>query len=73
METPNEKAKELVDRMKESITYLGYRKDQEEYAIECAKITVDEIINQIITLKGGDGYLKLVVFWQKVKNELNKM
>lgn len=77
MKTPKEKAFDLVFKM-------SMAKDEECYIstntyrhIECAKIAVDEIINAgndiISELIDGFHDLGFNMYWQEVKNELNKM
>ena len=71
--TPKEKAEELYDK------FLRYVPAEEEfehdYAKQCALIAVDEILWEIV--KYADNSREYVVenslFWQEVKQELDKM
>jgi hypothetical protein len=65
--TPKEKAKELVDKM-----YKVHSGSASEitlhFAIQCALIAVDEILN-ILKAELGDP----IEYWQEVKQEINKL
>lgn len=88
METAKDKAKSLVEKYKK---YCSHKEDlnkgfgvirtidiyDNEKAIECAKITVDEIFN-IYNNQTGSGRMIAVSqddykYWYEVKNELKKM
>jgi hypothetical protein len=61
--TPKEKAKELVDKF--SIVGLQQRNE----GIACALIMCDELLcNSTFLLSNGEIY-----FWQKVKEEIEKL
>jgi hypothetical protein len=74
--TPKEKAKELIEKLKQETTYeyqeyAGAHYSTFEHDIEtlkkCALITVDEIINVTAGLKGWiDGFQ----YWEEVKKEI---
>ena len=89
METSKDKAKILVEKYFFELTkksnYKPVKEDQgksfhafERKAIECAKIAVDEIIEQweyidtYLSNMGGELNPNLS-YWQEVKNELNKI
>lgn len=62
--TAKEKAKELVEKFKENgllDKYMGIFS-----AKNCAKITVEEMINE----HGSDGRLQSLKYWQEVKQEI---
>lgn len=76
-----DKAKELVEKYI-NIEVLGYKEDLDKLVgIECVKIAVDEIINQLegLDIEDGDANENRVEinktwdYWQEVKNELNNM
>jgi hypothetical protein len=75
MMTPQEKAKELVDKF----TVVGLQQRNE--GIQCALICVDEIIkrsdkNKIVyTFFEGDCLTQYTedFYWEKVKEEINKL
>ena len=62
--TAKEKAKELFDRLDETLTYL----ESKSKAKQCALICVDEIL-------GGSRlfYIEDYSYWQEVKQEINKL
>lgn len=71
MKSPKQKAEELVDKYITAGCLFAN-------AIECAKIAVDEIIDQwfMIDTYLGDWNRELnpnLRYWQEVKNELNNM
>jgi len=77
--TPQEKAKELVDRF---IPYCTYNKDGLviPMAKQCALIAVDEVINSRPVLPSTAPQITLdrcclaaKEFWQQVKQEINKL
>jgi hypothetical protein len=61
--TPKEKAKELVEAMAFSCRECDY----EAKAKQCALITVDEILSLLWSVKTD------VEYWQKVKQEIEKL
>jgi|LauGreDrversion4_2_1035121.scaffolds.fasta_scaffold401469_2 hypothetical protein len=72
--TPQEKAKELRDKFQDRLFDKRHVTIYQEDAVECALITVDEIIK---TLKDNDLYIggetnidEIIIFWQEVKREL---
>ena len=87
METPKEKAINLVEKYQEKpiIEYTHYAGGQSEYtclnereAIECAKIAVEEIIKLLpninnIPPKYRESEDRYFQYWYGVKNELNKL
>jgi hypothetical protein len=71
--TPKEKAQELVNKMYnvDAIDYFDGLSMQHKYAIRCALISVDEILNhhsQEQSLYRIDTY-----YWQQVKKEIEKL
>jgi hypothetical protein len=76
--TPQEKAKELLDKM----YYIGRYDDKEDYipamawkrAKQCSLIAVDEILNAItFNMYDEDAYNKEDKYWQDVKQEIEKL
>jgi hypothetical protein len=68
MNTPKEKAKELVNKfsdLEDGEMYIGKAK-------QCALIAIDEIINSIVItdLTIADNQFK---YWEKVKSEIEKI
>ena len=69
--TPKEKAKELVEKFKELpqegtvMFYLAF-----EISKQCALITVDEMINYLIS---NEITGTLMSYWEEVKQEINKL
>ena len=71
--TPKEKAKELVEKFlsptkvyHEHLGWVNYL----DSAKECALIAVDEIIMYVLRRYQDFGF---VVYWEEVKNEINKL
>lgn len=80
---PKEKAESLVDKF-EDLVAIDYRYDEmpiKECQIECAKIVVDEIIEQLEFLDIDDGDAdenRIEInnkcnYWHEVKSELEKL
>lgn len=74
METPKEKAQSLVEKFKavrvfEDITG-GFPLDDTE-AVNCAKIAVEEILNDIPDYLGNINPKRF--YWEEVLYELNKL
>ena len=69
---PKKKAIELVDRMR-----LTYEQTSdyvyESTAIECALITVNEIIDSCPMYYTGFEYESNLEYWQEVKTEIKKL
>ena len=71
--TPQEKAKELLNKMTTNAHSLIYKN---QYAKECALIAVDEILNNFGQLTNGANFYTsydAVKYWQEVKQELEKL
>jgi hypothetical protein len=72
--TPEEKAKELVDKYK---FYLGKEEENIKEAKDLSLITVDEIINANPSYDdyGGDGWVIIdnTGYWKKVKQEIQNL
>ena len=67
MISPQEKAKELVEKYDETLTYI----ESKSKAKQCALIAVDEIISiKLLWFQKDTEYLD---FWQEVKQELLKI
>jgi len=69
MKTAVEKAQELVDKFMPHST--GNSNSNE--AIECAVITVDEILEVLYSLKLGNALYEEIEYWQQVKHEINNL
>ena len=72
--TPKEKAKDLVGKY----GIWCWNNEWEEVAKKCALIAVDEIINSnpiFVTskLEGKDGMHEAYLYWQEVKQEIEKL
>ena len=70
--TPKEKAEELVTRYRKKIISFLSDNMKEMNAKECALIAVDEIIN-LINSKARDKTYELIPYWEKVKQEIEKL
>ena len=69
--TPEERAKDIV------VKHLRVSNDTKEWfstpiAKHCAKVTVDEILNTIEYSSQADEMAK-IIYWQKVKQEIEKL
>jgi hypothetical protein len=67
--TPKEKAKELVDKMLESLYdngSLSFKRILYDKAKQCALIAVDELIDNCENIFD-------VEYWQEVKQEIDKL
>jgi len=64
--TPEEKAKELVDKFTEYPILFCDAKD-------CAKIVVDEAIDILRVLPYGMEYLSNIDYWEEVKQEIENL
>ena len=65
--TPQEKAKELVDKF----TVVGLQQRNE--GIPCALIAVEEILDVIKVIPYGMQYLSARDYFEEVKEEINKL
>jgi hypothetical protein len=77
MKTAKEKAMELVDKFvvysyfSDGNNSMNRQYQQEDNAKQCALICVDEILQELEN--GDDGQTSIpYVYWQEVKQELNK-
>jgi hypothetical protein len=71
--TPKEKARDLINQFNFKVldTYLG---GSNRRVIDCALIAVDEIIKLLVDLSNDNfTYLTKVMYYQKVKQELEKL
>ena len=76
--TPKEKAKDLLDKFFQYIPAQEELEYEYAYAKQCALIAVDEIIksNPIFVtskLEGKDGMHEAYLYWQEVKQEIEKL
>ena len=68
--TPKEKAKELVDRFDETLTYL----ESKQKAKQCALIAVDEIINSNPHSNPlNTDVHSTMSYWNEIKQEIEKL
>jgi hypothetical protein len=69
---PKEKAKQLVEKFRNSITSFLSDNMKNENAKQCAIIAVDEIMEE---LENNKSYFMAenLIFWQEVKEEINKL
>ena len=76
--TPQEKAKELLDKM----YYSGRYDDKEDYipamawkrAKQCALMAVDEMIEKLVELSNDEfTFIHDVKYYQEVKQEIEKL
>jgi hypothetical protein len=67
--TPKQKAKELVDKFLQ-YTPVEY---EYEYAIQCALIAVDEILNSLKSCWDEEGALITYNYWDEVKQEIENI
>jgi hypothetical protein len=67
--TEKEKAQELVDKFLQ-YTPVEY---EYEYAIQCALIAVDEILNSLKSCWDEEGALIAYKYWQEVKQEIENI
>jgi hypothetical protein len=63
---PKDKAKELVDRFDETLTYL----ESKQKAKKCALIAVDEIIKTMDNVMLPNPFKQ---YWNKVKQEIQEL
>ena len=78
METPKIKAEQLLDKYYKLFSVDLENTISEYEAIECAKITVDEILKSVAPIDWGKNeddidFSNYFKYWQEVKTELNKL
>lgn len=72
--TPKEKAKELFEKCMQPIDGLHKYPMCNDTAKQCALIAVDEIIDVLVDLSFGEfTFINDVVYWQEVKQEIEKL
>lgn len=69
MKTPKEKAQELVNKFYNDLPQWVNKSD----AIRCAKITVDEMLSVLDPIEESETTYGFRDFYEKVKQELEKM
>lgn len=67
--TPKEKAKELVDKYDETLTYL----ESKSKAKQCALIAVEEIISEICATSDKYFIIHRLAYYKEVKQEIEKI
>jgi hypothetical protein len=70
--SPKEKADELFDKMMYHIMYNCQPTLSEMVAKQCALIAVDEIIEEVVESADNEVKFMRVIYWEKVKQEINK-
>ena len=71
--TPKEKAKVLVDRFWNDVTYQNEEYKPNAEAKKCALICVDEILELQLELSHDDNVTIIADFYKEVKKEINKI
>lgn len=72
--TPQEKAKEIFDRMYQVSDELNKYPMCFDNAKQCALIAVDEILKTLVDLSNGEfTFIYQVQYWQEVKQEIEKI
>jgi hypothetical protein len=74
--TPQEKAEELVGKYFKLLNYefgdLVYSL-RDKQPKQCALIAVDEIIDEVKTILDDEIYSSVLIYWLKVKQEIEKL
>jgi hypothetical protein len=77
MNSPKEKAEELVDKFLKSLCddgSLSFKRLLYKYAKKCAIVAVDEILDAItFNMYDEEEYNKVNDYWQEVKHELEQL
>jgi hypothetical protein len=72
--TPQEKALKLHIKFYDAIPTLPDEGQMEyESAKQCALIAVDEIIDEVKTILDDEIYSSVLIYWLKVKQEIEKL
>ena len=71
--TPEEKADELFDKMMYHIMYNCQPTLSQMVAKQCALIAVDEIIEEVVESTDNEIKSTRVIYWQKVKQEIENL
>ena len=71
--SPKEKAEELFDKMMYHIMYNCQPTLSEMVAKQCALIAVDEIIEEVVESADNEVKFMRVIYWEKVKQEIEKL
>ena len=71
--TPKEKAKELFEKYFNIIDNSHPLTDINISAKQCALIAVDEIIEEIVESADNEVKFMRVIYWEKVKQEIEKL
>jgi len=67
--TPQEKARDLVDKYDNTLTYL----ESKSKAKQCALIAVEEILNTLYSIPFGNALDNELEYWNEVKQEIEKL
>lgn len=78
METPKQKALILVEKFYQNAPEVFGTGRAQIYAVECAKITVDEILKSVAPIDWGKNeddidFSNYFKYWKEVLTELNKL
>ena len=72
--TPKEKAKELYFKFYSKIPSIQDEGQmQDEASKQCALIAVDEIIDEVKKILDDENYSSVLIYWLKVKQEIEKL
>lgn len=74
--TPEQKAKQLVDKFHKYVWRRIHLRDEGqelEYAKECARICVDEILEGLTIGNFATSFVGALEYWQSVKEEIKKV
>jgi hypothetical protein len=72
--TPKEKAQELYFKFYSKIPSIQDEGQmQDEASKQCALIAVDEIIDEVKKILDDENYSSVLIYWLKVKQEIEKL
>ncbi len=71
--TPKEKAIELVNKFMHPVRWKLGQESVKERAKECGLIAVDEIKSQLLENLSNDVSAIHAIYWEKVKQEIEKI
>jgi hypothetical protein len=74
MSSPKEKAKELVDKYSTYVVmWSGGIEVETQNVKQCAFIAVDELIEEVAESADDEVKFMRVIYWEKVKQEINNL
>ena len=71
--TPKEKAEQLINAFVPQVRWKMGQEDVLKRAKECALIAVDEIKEQLLVNLSNDVSAIYAIYWEKVKQEIEKL